>query len=63
METMVNFVAYMWILGILMVLAAAAGGVVFFVIRRRDRHAEKTMADLRNSQTWDTESPGSFGPG
>ena len=64
MELNIDFAAYMWIIGILMVLAAVVGSMVVAIsMRRRDRRREETMADSRNRQTWDAESPGHFGHG
>jgi len=58
----IDFVAYMWVIGILMVLVAVLG---YFVVgalwREHDQRREEMMADSRNRQVWDNESPDSFG--
>ena len=64
MELDIDFVAYMWVIGILMVVVAVVGYfVVGAEIREHNRRREERMADARSRQTWDTESPGSFGHG
>jgi len=64
MELNIDFVAYMWILGILIVLFALAGYfVVDASLREHDRRREERMADARSRQTWDGESPGRYGHG
>jgi hypothetical protein len=64
MDLNIDFVAYMWIIGILMVLVAVLG---YFVIgalsREHNRRREETIADAQSRQTWDGESPGSYGHG
>jgi hypothetical protein len=62
MELDIDFVAYMWVIGILFVLVAVAGYfVVGASLREHNRRREERMSDSRSRQTWDSESPGSFG--
>jgi hypothetical protein len=62
MEFDVNFNAYMWIIGILMVLFAVIG---FFAVgasfREDNRRREEAKANAESLNTWDVESPNSFG--
>ncbi len=61
MELDIDFVVYMWVIGILMAMAAVA---CFFVVvasfRRHNRHREETKANSQSLNTWDDESPNSF---
>jgi hypothetical protein len=64
MELDIDFVAYMWVIGILMVVVAVVGYfVVGASLREHNRRREESMTDARSRQTWDSESPGSFGHG
>jgi len=62
MQLDIDFVAYMWVIGILMVLVAVIG---YFVVgnlwREHDQRREEMMADSRSRHVWDNESPDSFG--
>lgn len=64
MELDIDFIAYMWILGILMVLVAMVG---YFVVsasfRQHNRRREETMAGSRSDYPWNANSPDSFGHG
>ena len=62
MEMNINFVAYMWVIGVLMALVAVAGFVVIgALLREHNRRREEAKANSRSLNTWDGESPNSFG--
>jgi len=62
MQLDIDFVAYMWIIGILMVLVAVVGYfVVFASLREHDRRRDEEKANASSLNTWDVESPNSFG--
>ena len=64
MELDIDFVAYMWVIGILMVAVAVVGYfVVSASLREHNRRREERMTDARSRQTWDAESPRNFGHG
>lgn len=64
MDMDIDFVAYMWVIGILMVLVAVIGYFVLGAsLRKYKQRREDRMADARSRQTWDAESPGHFGRG
>lgn len=58
----IDFVVYMWVIGILMAMVAV---VAFFVViasfRRHDRRREETTPDSPSRHPWDSDSPDSFG--
>lgn len=62
MELDIDFVVYMWVIGILMAMAAVVG---FFVVvasfRRHNRRREETMPDSPSHHHWDADSADSFG--
>ena len=61
MELNIDFVAYMWVIGILMVLVAVVACIaVVASLRRHDRRHEEAKANSRSLNTWDGESPNSF---
>lgn len=58
----IDFVAYMWVIGILMAMVTVAG--CFYVLtsfRRHDRRREGTMPDPPSRHTWPADSADSFG--
>lgn len=58
----IDFVAYMWVIGILMVLVAVVGYfVVLASLRERIQRREDEKAKSASLNTWDVESPNSFG--
>ena len=62
MEMNINFVAYMWVIGVLMVLVAVVGFVVIGAsFREHNRRREEAKANSQSLSTWDVESPDSFG--
>jgi len=61
MEMNINFVAYMWVIGVLMALFAVAGFVVIgALLREHNRRREEAKANSQSLNTWDGESPNSF---
>lgn len=64
MNMEIDFVAYMWVIGILFVLVAVAGGIVAaLTIREHNRRREESMGYSSSLRTWDAESPNSFSSG
>ena len=60
METDFDFVAYIWVLGILIVLVAVTGYVVIGgSLREHNRRREEAKANAASLNTWDAESPNS----
>ncbi len=61
MDLNIDFVAYMWVSGVLMVLVAVAGFVVIGAsLREHNRRHDEAKANSRSLNTWDGESPNSF---
>ena len=61
MELNIDFVAYMWVIGVLMVLVAVIGGVVVGAsLREHSRRHEEARENSTSLNTWDVESPNSF---
>ena len=62
MELDIDFVVYMWVIGILMAMVAVVG---FFVVvasfRRHNRRREETTPDSPSRHPWDADSADSFG--
>ena len=62
MELNIDFVAYMWIIGILMLVVAVVGYfVVGAELREHAQRLEEARAKSQSLNTWDIESPNSFG--
>ena len=61
MELNIDFVAYMWVIGILIAMVAVAGLVVVVALfRRHNQRHEEAKADSTSLNAWDVESPNSF---
>ena len=62
MELDVDFVAYMKVIGTLLLAVLVVGGIVVSAMwRERVRRHEEAKAGLSGLRTWDNESPNSFG--
>jgi hypothetical protein len=62
MELNIDFVAYMWVMGILFVLVAVIGYfVVGAELRQHNQRREEAKMNSQSLGTWDVESPNSFG--
>jgi hypothetical protein len=62
MELDIDLVAYMWVLGMLIVLVAVAGYfVVGTTLREHNRRREQAMAGSTSHYPWDVDHPDSFG--
>ena len=62
MELDIDFVTYMWVIGVLMALVAVIGYfVVGAELREHNRRREEAKAQSQSLNAWDVESPNSFG--
>jgi len=62
MQLDIDFVAYMWVIGILMVVVAVIG---YFVVgtsfREHNRERERKLTGEAHRRYWDTDSPDGYG--